>query len=72
MPVPNVAGYPAVFGSIADGRPKGICTMVVGVRNDEVMTVTSLFSTSSPYRGDPCPVVQKAAEAAIATLKGGS
>jgi hypothetical protein len=72
VPVPNVAGYPAIFGSVSDGRSMGVCTMVVGVRNDEVMTVSSSFGTSSPYNADPCPVVQKAAEAAIATLKGGS
>jgi hypothetical protein len=69
---PDVAGYPAAFTSVSDGRSKGTCTMYVGVRNDDVMTVSSSFSASSPYRGDPCPVVQKAAEAAVATLKGGS
>ncbi|WP_176968886.1 DUF3558 domain-containing protein [Amycolatopsis xylanica] len=70
VPVPSVAGYPGVFASISDGRPDGVCTLAVGVRNDVVMTVTSLMNSSSPYRKDPCPLVQRAAEAAIATIKG--
>ncbi|WP_370947380.1 DUF3558 domain-containing protein [Amycolatopsis sp. cg5] len=70
VPVPSVAGYPGVFASISDGRADGVCTLAVGVRNDAVVTVTSLMNASSPYRKDPCPLVQKAAEAAIATIKG--
>jgi hypothetical protein len=72
VPVPNLSGYPAVFSSLSDGRSKGICTMGVGVRNDEVMTVDSSFVASSPYYSDPCSLTQKAAEAAVATLKGSS
>lgn len=69
---PDVSGYPAVFAGITDNRSKGGCTMGVGVRNDVQMMVDVSFRTSSPLYGDPCAAVQKAAAAAIATLKGGS
>jgi hypothetical protein len=69
---PDVSGYPAVFSATTDDRLKGGCQMGVGIRNDEVMTVLSSFVASSPYYGDPCSLTQKAAEAAIATLKGAS
>ncbi|MFD8494955.1 DUF3558 domain-containing protein [Amycolatopsis sp. NPDC059657] len=71
-PVPSVAGYPAVFASISDGRAGGTCTLSVGVSKDVAMVVSSTFFASSPNRSDPCPLVQKAAEMAIATLKAGS
>jgi hypothetical protein len=69
---PDILGYPAVFTGPSDSRGKGICTMYVGVRNDEVMTVDSTFRTTSPSYADPCSATQKAAEAAMTTVKGGS
>jgi hypothetical protein len=69
---PDVSGYPAVFSSPNDDRSKGNCQLIVGVRNDEEMVVNSSFVASSPYYSDPCSLTQKAAELAIATLKGGS
>jgi hypothetical protein len=72
VPVPELSGYPALFASLSDCRSEGTCTMGVGVRNDEVMIVDSSFVSSSPYYSDPCSLTQKAAEAAITTLKGAS
>jgi hypothetical protein len=69
---PNIAGYPAVFSGTTDDRSKGGCQIITGVKNDEVMTVFSSLGVSSPYYSDPCSLAQKAAGAAIATLKGGS
>ncbi|MFD8493624.1 DUF3558 domain-containing protein [Amycolatopsis sp. NPDC059657] len=67
---PAIAGYPAVFSDISDGRADGSCTLIVGVRNDEVLTVMSTLPRSSPHLKNACQLVQKAAEAAIATIKG--
>ncbi|MFD8496015.1 DUF3558 domain-containing protein [Amycolatopsis sp. NPDC059657] len=69
---PDVSGYPAVFAGITDDRSKGGCQMSVGVSETVQMVVNSSFDKSSPLYSDPCSVTQKAAEAAIATLKGGS
>ncbi|MFD8494964.1 DUF3558 domain-containing protein [Amycolatopsis sp. NPDC059657] len=71
-PVPSIAGYPAVYGSIADSRADGTCTLIVGVSNDVVMVTSSELGGTSPDEKNPCPLVQKAAEAAIATLKAGA
>jgi hypothetical protein len=69
---PDVAGYPAAFFGSNDDRNRGGCQVAVGVSNDEVITISTDFRNSSPYYSDPCPVVLKAAEAAMATLKGGA
>ncbi|MCU1681535.1 MAG: hypothetical protein JWQ81_2274 [Amycolatopsis sp.] len=69
---PDVDGYPAVFSGPTDDRSKGGCQIGVGVSNTEVLTVDSSFVASSPYYSDPCSLSQKAAEAAITTLKGGA
>lgn len=69
---PDVSGYPAVFAGITDDRSKGGCQLVVGVSETVQLVVNSSFDKSSPLYGDPCSVTQKAAEAAIVTLKGGS
>jgi hypothetical protein len=69
---PDIAGYPAVFSGTTDDRSKGGCQLGIGVSDSEVLTVDSSFTTSSPHYADPCSVTQKAAEAAIATLKGGA
>ena len=68
----DVAGFPAAFFGPADNRNNGGCQVAVGVTNDEVITVSATFRNSSPRYSDPCPVVVKAAEAAMATLKGGA
>ncbi|MFD8494954.1 DUF3558 domain-containing protein [Amycolatopsis sp. NPDC059657] len=70
-PGESAAGYPAVYASITDGRPKGDCVLMVGVRNDVVMVTGSILGGTSPDQENPCPLVKKAAEAAIATLKAG-
>jgi hypothetical protein len=67
---PDLAGYPAVFTSVSDSRSTGTCAVYGGVRKDELITVSSLNSIGSPLGSDPSPVVQRAAEAAIATTQG--
>jgi outer membrane murein-binding lipoprotein Lpp len=69
---PDISGYPAVFSGPTDDRSKGGCQLIVGVRDNEVMTVLVSFRSSSPYYADPCAQATKATEMAIATLKGGA
>jgi hypothetical protein len=69
---PDVSGYPAIFSGTSDDRTTGGCQLIIGVRNDEEMTVYSTLRPSSPNYSDPCSLTQKAAQAAIATLKGGA
>jgi hypothetical protein len=69
---PDVAGYPAVYAASHDDRNDGGCLVAVGVSNDEVITVSASFRKPAPYYSDPCALVVKAAEAAMATLKGGA
>ncbi|HEV7950160.1 MAG TPA: DUF3558 domain-containing protein [Glaciihabitans sp.] len=69
---PDVAGYPAAFFGSHDDRNDGGCQVAVGVSNDEVITISADFRNSSPYYSDPCSMAVKAAEAAMATLKGGT
>jgi hypothetical protein len=69
---PDIGGYPAAFLGPVDDRDDGDCQVAVGVTNDEVITVNASFRDSSPYYSDPCSLAVKAAEAAMATLKGGA
>jgi hypothetical protein len=69
---PDIGGYPAAFLGPVDDRNDGGCLVAVGVTNDEVITVSADFRNSSPYYSDPCAMAVKAAEAAMATLKGGA
>ncbi|MDT7729652.1 MAG: hypothetical protein QOI21_6228 [Actinomycetota bacterium] len=69
---PEVAGYPAVFSGPHDDRNDGRCQIGVGVRDNEVITISATFRNPSPYYADPCSLAVKAAEAAVTTLKGGA
>jgi hypothetical protein len=72
IPIPSIEGYPALFASVADLRSKGSCTVLLGVRDDEVMTVNMDWVVQAPGQGDPCQLAQKAAGLAVVTIKGGS
>jgi hypothetical protein len=71
-PIPSVAGYPGVYASVSDDRSQGGCTVIVGVRNDEVLTASTAFVDGSANETNPCPLALKTAELGVATLKGGS
>lgn len=70
--IPQISGYPAVLSGTTDDRNRGGCQVIVGVRNDEEMTVYASLRPSSPNYGDPCSLAQKATEAALLTVKGGA
>ncbi|WP_370947378.1 DUF3558 domain-containing protein [Amycolatopsis sp. cg5] len=67
----TISGFPAVYAGQADQRNIGRCSMTIGLRNDEIMTVESDLGNASPVASGPCDVVKKAAEAAITTIKRG-
>ncbi|WP_245914707.1 DUF3558 domain-containing protein [Amycolatopsis sulphurea] len=69
---PEVAGYPAAFSAVHDDRRSGGCQIAVGIRNDETFTVSALLRTSSSSYRDPCALVVKVAESAVATIKAGA
>ncbi|RJQ75960.1 DUF3558 domain-containing protein [Amycolatopsis panacis] len=71
-PAPDVAGYPAAFTATMDDRKSGGCQIMVGITNDELVTVGATLWTSSPSYNAPCPVATKAAELVVAKLKGGA
>lgn len=62
----DVAGFPGVFGDSTDRRPNGMCTLTVGVTDQQVIVVTNYVKNT-----DPCEVVKKAAEAAVTTMSKG-
>nr|WP_242613357.1 DUF3558 domain-containing protein [Herbihabitans rhizosphaerae] len=66
-----VAGHPAVFSGIADLRLQGDCSIAVGLTDQLVATAKVQISNGSE-KGNPCPVAARAAEAMIATMRGGS
>lgn len=70
VPIPSVEGYPALFASVADQRSKGSCTVLLGVRDDEVMVVNMDWVVQASGQGDPCQLAQKAAGLAVTTIKG--
>lgn len=72
IPIPDIEGYPGLFTSVADLRSKGSCTVYVGVRDDEIMTVNMDYVLPAAGQGDPCQLAQKAAGLAVVTIKGGS
>ncbi|MDI5981969.1 DUF3558 domain-containing protein [Amycolatopsis magusensis] len=66
----EVGGYPAVYADITDARSSGDCSLYVGLNDQFAVRVSSTLS-SGPDESRPCPVVEKAAEAMIDTVKGG-
>jgi hypothetical protein len=70
-PLSDVSGYPGVLLDTHE-RPKNTCQLVVGVRDDLIYSAQiSVNSTAKAY-GDPCPLLQKAAEMAVSTMKAGA
>ncbi|MEC3979992.1 DUF3558 domain-containing protein [Amycolatopsis sp. H20-H5] len=66
-PAPAVDGYPAVYSDLSDRRPKGDCTLVVGIADDLVFS-----AGTSGFQGqqDSCAAAGQVAAAVLKTLKG--
>ena len=71
-PISDIGGYPGTYASLSDDRSKGVCTLFVGVRNDEVLSVSASFVDGSANEANSCPVALKAAGLAVETAQGGS
>ncbi|MEQ0563057.1 DUF3558 domain-containing protein [Amycolatopsis sp. NEAU-NG30] len=71
-PVSDLSGYPGVLLDSLDAQPKGKCQIGVGVRDDLVYSVQVSVDPESKNYSDPCPVVRKAAEMAVSTMKAGA
>jgi hypothetical protein len=69
-PVADVAGYPGVLLDPSSAQPKGKCELSVAVRDDLIYSLQVDMLQSSKDYANPCPVVQKAAEMAVSTMKG--
>ena len=65
----EVAGYPAVYSSVGDGRAMGMCGLWVGVSDQAVLHImTNLVSAESAEAS--CGLAADVAEATISTLGG--
>ncbi len=71
-PVADVSGYPGVLLDSLDAQPKGKCQLIVGLRDDLAYSVQVSIDTDSKEYGNPCPVLRKATEMAVSTMKAGS
>lgn len=69
---PDVSDYPAVYSAVLDDRKSGGCQIGVGVKNDEIFTLSAILDKNSPSYSDPCSLVRKVAEAAVTTIKAGA
>jgi hypothetical protein len=72
QPVADISGYPGVLTDLLDAQPQGKCSAEIAVSDDRLYSVQVTISRSSKDYADPCPVVQKAAEMAVSTMKAGA
>ncbi|UIJ58590.1 DUF3558 domain-containing protein [Amycolatopsis acidiphila] len=65
----DVSGYPAAYADTQDDRPRGACSLWVGIQDD----LTFLVATDQ-YSGaqDSCDTAKQIAAAVISKLQGGS
>lgn len=71
-PVADISGYPGVLLDSLDAQPKGKCQLAVAVRDDAIYSVQGDMDPDSKNYANPCPVLQKAAEMAVSTMKAGA
>ncbi|GHF48985.1 hypothetical protein FHX82_001243 [Amycolatopsis bartoniae] len=65
----DVSGYPAAYADTQDDRPKGACTLWVGIQDDLTFSVaTDRYSGAQ----DSCDTAKQIAASVITTLQGGS
>ena len=63
----SVDGYPGVFADGTDGRPSGVCGIVVGV--SDTLTFYAQVSNGKLDADQSCTYAKQVATAAIATIK---
>jgi hypothetical protein len=67
----TVEGYPAVARGLADRRPDGICTVVVGASDEIAYAVTVQQSEDRVGTVDPCEVAANVAAETVKTIQAG-
>jgi hypothetical protein len=66
-----IEGYPAIVTDIVDGRPQGVCTVVVGVSDEITFEVPITLSLENIGEKDPCEIAAMVAGLALKTMKNG-
>lgn len=69
-PLPPIDGYPAVALDIDDRRPRGICSLEVGVTDQLAFHVDLQLSQANVGTKDPCDTAALVAGKALQTIKG--
>jgi len=64
-----IDGYPAVARDGVDDRPRGYCTVVVGVSNEIAFETNLQLSLENVGKKDPCEVAAEVAGMALRTMK---
>ncbi|MGH3436189.1 MAG: DUF3558 domain-containing protein [Sciscionella sp.] len=70
-PQPEIVGYPAVVAMTTDERSAGSCSLLVGV-SDKLALEVDVFVDIATNHTTPCVSAKQVAQAAVATIKGGS
>ncbi|MFD2397895.1 DUF3558 domain-containing protein [Prauserella oleivorans] len=68
----TVSGYPAVYADRVDSRSEGVCQLLVGMSDTEVLTFYADLRPSTSDYPQGCAVAEKTAETVIENLKGGA
>jgi hypothetical protein len=66
-----IEGYPAISRDIADDRPKGHCTVVVGTSDEIAFEAILQLSRANVGQKDACEVAAQVAGMALLTMKQG-
>jgi hypothetical protein len=66
-----IDGYPAIARDGVDDRPRGYCTVVVGVSNEIAFETNLQLSLENVGKKDPCEVAAEVAGMALQTMKQG-
>jgi Protein of unknown function (DUF3558) len=67
-----IEGYPAVSNDVVDRRPRGVCTVIVGVADDITFEAVVQLSAANIGEKDPCQTAADVAGMALQTMKGGA
>lgn len=67
-----IEGYPAVSNDVVDRRPRGVCTVIVGVTDETAFEAVVQLSQANIGEKDPCKTAADVAGMALQTMKGGA
>ncbi|PRY44001.1 DUF3558 domain-containing protein [Umezawaea tangerina] len=67
-----IQDYPTLLNAPTDDRLKGVCTLVVGITDDQILTTTIQMRTTpkpAPRAFEPCVVAREAADLALTSIR---